>query len=174
MQSFEASTDTQRLHHHGGLNQGSFALRNSPQGPKGGADIIRVAYDSLASDVIQRAGNSEVSVSLGNFSVFDETSLQSAYKQIVRVKKGSQLQPSKEPGSPAASSFLYVKYENNPLDDRADNALTVRLRHMEIIYHRGYVEAVYRFFKPPESQLVSVEALLVSYIYRLPSCNLSG
>jgi vacuolar protein sorting-associated protein 13A/C len=57
--------------------------------------------------------------------------------------------------------FFFVKFENNPLDERADNALTVRMRHMEIIYHKGYVEAVYRFFKPPSSQLESVEALLV-------------
>ncbi|KAJ1311503.1 hypothetical protein OPQ81_009990 [Rhizoctonia solani] len=56
--------------------------------------------------------------------------------------------------------FLYVKFENNPLDDRADTGLTVRMRYMEIVYHRGYVEAIYRFLKPPESQLESVGALL--------------
>ncbi|CAE6434049.1 unnamed protein product, partial [Rhizoctonia solani] len=56
--------------------------------------------------------------------------------------------------------FLYVKLENNPLDDRADTGLTVRMRYMEIVYHRGYVEAIYRFLKPPESQLESVGALL--------------
>jgi len=56
--------------------------------------------------------------------------------------------------------FLFVKFEHNPLDERADNALTVRMRHMSIIYHKGYVEAVYKFFTPA-SQLESVEALLV-------------
>ncbi|KAF8761669.1 Vacuolar protein sorting-associated protein [Rhizoctonia solani] len=56
--------------------------------------------------------------------------------------------------------FLYVKFENNPLDERADTGLTVRMRYMEIVYHRGYVEAIYRFLKPPESQLESVGALL--------------
>ncbi|CAE6445232.1 unnamed protein product [Rhizoctonia solani] len=56
--------------------------------------------------------------------------------------------------------FLYIKFENNPLDDRADTGLTVRMRYMEIVYHRGYVEAIYRFLKPPESQLESVGALL--------------
>lgn len=56
--------------------------------------------------------------------------------------------------------FLYIKFENNPLDERADTGLTVRMRYMEIVYHRGYVEAIYRFLKPPESQLESVGALL--------------
>ena len=34
------------------------------------------------------------------------------------------------------------------------------MRYMEIIYHRGYVEEVVRFFRPPESQLESVGALI--------------
>jgi vacuolar protein sorting-associated protein 13A/C len=60
-----------------------------------------------------------------------------------------------------SNPFFFVKFENNPLDERSDTALTVRMRHMEIIYHKGYIEAVYKFFKPPSSQLESVEALLV-------------
>jgi vacuolar protein sorting-associated protein 13A/C len=34
------------------------------------------------------------------------------------------------------------------------------MRHLEIIYHKGYVEAVVQFLKPPESQLESIGALL--------------
>ncbi|BGP21450.1 Vacuolar protein sorting-associated protein 13 [Rhodotorula toruloides] len=56
--------------------------------------------------------------------------------------------------------FFSLKFEHNPLDKRADNALAVRLRHTEIVYHRGYVEAIFAFFQPPESQLESVGALI--------------
>ncbi|GAA6031882.1 hypothetical protein JCM8097_003317 [Rhodosporidiobolus ruineniae] len=56
--------------------------------------------------------------------------------------------------------FFSLTFEHNPLDKRADNALAVRLRHTEIVYHRGYVEAIFAFFKPPESQLESVGALI--------------
>lgn len=56
--------------------------------------------------------------------------------------------------------FFSLKFEHQPLDKRADNALAVRLRHTEIVYHRGYVEAIVAFFKPPESQLESVGALM--------------
>ncbi|BGP36549.1 Vacuolar protein sorting-associated protein 13 [Rhodotorula kratochvilovae] len=56
--------------------------------------------------------------------------------------------------------FFSLKFEHKPLDHRADNALAVRLRHTEIVYHRGYVEAIFAFFKPPESQLESVGALI--------------
>ncbi|QRV76706.1 vacuolar protein sorting-associated protein 13 [Ceratobasidium sp. AG-Ba] len=71
---------------------------------------------------------------------------------------------SNEPGQKEEEEvedpFLFIKFENNPLDERADTGLTVRMRYMEIVYHRGYVEAIYRFLKPPESQLESVGALL--------------
>ncbi|GAA5827080.1 hypothetical protein JCM11251_002234 [Rhodosporidiobolus azoricus] len=56
--------------------------------------------------------------------------------------------------------FFSLTFEHSPLDKRADNALAVRLRHTEIVYHRGYVEAIFAFFKPPESQLESVGALI--------------
>jgi vacuolar protein sorting-associated protein 13A/C len=56
--------------------------------------------------------------------------------------------------------FFSLRFEHQPLDNRADNALAVRLRHTEIVYHRGYVEAIVAFFKPPESQLESVGALI--------------
>ncbi|GAA5952650.1 hypothetical protein JCM21900_006060 [Sporobolomyces salmonicolor] len=56
--------------------------------------------------------------------------------------------------------FFSAKFEHKPLDERADNALAVRLRHTEIVYHKGYVEAIFAFFKPPESQLESVGALI--------------
>lgn len=56
--------------------------------------------------------------------------------------------------------FFSLKFEHSPLDKRADNALAMRLRHTEIVYHRGYVEAIVAFFKPPESQLESVGALI--------------
>jgi vacuolar protein sorting-associated protein 13A/C len=68
-------------------------------------------------------------------------------------------EPEPEP-EPTEDPFLYIKFEQNPLDERADTGLTVRMRYMEIVYHRGYVEAIYRFLKPPESQLESVGALL--------------
>lgn len=64
------------------------------------------------------------------------------------------------PNAAVPDPFFSLKFEHQPIDERADNALSVRLRHMEIIYSRGYVEAIFRFFKPPESQLESVGALI--------------
>ena len=147
------------------LNKGSFALKAQPRGEPA-KDIISVVFDVFQANVIQRPDNLEASVSLGGFGVFDGTTTNSLYPQIVQVKDpdtdGGDYRIQIEGGEqqPVQNTFLFVKFEHNPLDERANNALTVRMRHMSIIYHKGYVEAVYKFFTPA-SQLESVEALLV-------------
>jgi vacuolar protein sorting-associated protein 13A/C len=56
--------------------------------------------------------------------------------------------------------FFVMEVEHKPLDGRADNALSVRMRHLEIVYHKGYVEAIRAFLTPPESQLESIKTLV--------------
>ncbi|KAM5536198.1 hypothetical protein V8D89_010097 [Ganoderma adspersum] len=149
------------------LNRGSFALKTDPHGKN--SDVISVVFDIFQATFLQRPDNFETSLSLGGFAVRDGTTANTAYPLIVHVQeKRSQSQIVKTlpvedrdhniPGLP--DPFFFLKFEQSPLDGRADNALTVRMRYMEIVYHKGYVEAVYKFFKPPASQLESVEALL--------------
>ncbi|KIK70982.1 hypothetical protein GYMLUDRAFT_33082 [Collybiopsis luxurians FD-317 M1] len=155
VEALQAPRDSMKSRIKASLNRGSFTLKNDPHGKA--QDIISVNFDAFRADVIQRPDNLEASVSLGGVTVFDGTTENSVHPQIVQVK---ELDPQDLHENEKDDPFLFVKFENNPLDERADSALTVRMRHMEIIYHKGYVEAVYRFLKPPESQLESVEALL--------------
>ncbi|KAI8995643.1 vacuolar protein sorting-associated protein 13 [Trametes punicea] len=148
------------------LNRGSFALKTDPHGKN--REIISVIFDIFQATFLQRQDNFETSLSLGGFAVRDGTTQNTAYPLIVHVQeKRSQSEavkvlPVEEPGAPPElqDPFFFLKFEHNPLDGRADSALNVRMRYMEIVYHKGYVEAVYRFLKPPASQLESVEALL--------------
>ncbi|KAF5390329.1 hypothetical protein D9757_002946 [Collybiopsis confluens] len=155
VESLQAPRDSMKARIKASLNRGSFALKHDPHGRA--QDIISVNFDAFQADVIQRPDNLEASVSLGGVTVLDGTTENTVHPQIVQVKK---LNTEERRDRTMDGPFLFVKYESNPLDERADNALTVRMRHMEIIYHKGYVEAVYKFLKPPESQLESVEALL--------------
>ncbi|KAF8168100.1 vacuolar protein sorting-associated protein 13 [Crassisporium funariophilum] len=142
------------------LNKGSFALKTDPHGKT--TEVMLVVFDVFQASFIQRPSNFETSVSLNGFKVFDGTTKNTLYPQIVHVKAEHGVDDAtyslEQEGE--SNPFFFVKFENNPLDERSDTALTVRMRHMEIIYHKGYVEAVYKFFKPPASQLESVEALL--------------
>ncbi|VDB84480.1 unnamed protein product [Peniophora sp. CBMAI 1063] len=149
--SFEAPREQIKMRVAAQLKKGSFALKSDPHGSA--TDILAIVFDGMAATYLQRRDNMEVTASLGSFGISDNTTPGSLYPQIVQVK-------TEVTGAPDDKPFFYVKFENNPLDERADMGVLVRMRHMEIIYHKGYVEAVYRFFKPPESQLESVEALL--------------
>ncbi|KAG9019286.1 hypothetical protein FRB90_004293 [Tulasnella sp. 427] len=169
------------------LQKGSFALRRKPlpgeEGEKAVSqeegDLISVVFESSRVELIQRPENLETALTLGGFNVFDGTLPGTKHPKIVRVKEGTGLYTiQNEPAmgvetiSPAGdnpddegkravdNALLYVKFIQNPLDKHSDSALTVRLRALEIVYHKGYVETVVAFFRPPESQLESVTALL--------------
>jgi vacuolar protein sorting-associated protein 13A/C len=149
------------------LEKGSFALKIDPH--KENVEVMSIVFDIFQANFIQRPDNFESSISLNGFRVFDGTTADTLYPQIVHIKADAGDKQGNAPSlcEEEANPFFFVKFENNPLDERADNALTVRMRHMEIIYHKGYIEAVYKFFKPPSSQLESVEALLVGFFLTL-------
>lgn len=157
-ESFEVPRDALLLHVAAELKKGLFALKTEPR--RNAKDVISTNFDSFRADFVQRPDNFEISISLGGFSVYDGTTANTAHPQIVQVKNpdSKKVKPRGygEPDDP----FFFLKFENNPLDQRADTALTARMRHMEIIYHRGYIEAITKFLRPPKSQLGSVEALL--------------
>ena len=154
-ESFQTPKDFLKTRVVAKLKKGSFALRSNPHGKV--EDVVSVVFEAFQAGFLQRHDNFEFSISLGGFGVFDGVTKNSLHSQIVRVKdKETQYQISE--GAP----FFFFNFEKNPLDGRADSALTVHMRHMEIIYHKGYVEAIYKFLRPPASQLESVEALLVS------------
>jgi vacuolar protein sorting-associated protein 13A/C len=163
-ESFSTPNDALKLRVTSKLNKGSFRLRTDPHGEA--KDIVSIVFDVFRANFNQRPEGFDTSISLGGFEVYDGTTKNSLYPQIVHVKESSAQgthQDLLRKGSVSAEDpFFYLKFEKSPLDERADTALTMRMRHMEIIYHRGIVEAVYEFFRPPASQLESVEALLVS------------
>lgn len=158
--SFETPQDAVKLRVAAELRKGSFALKSHPRGAA--VDVISMVFESFCADFIQRPDNFEASISLGGLSVFDGTTKNTLHPQIVQVKNHIVKQISLGKHTESDEPFFYLKFESNPLDQRADTTLIARMRHMEIIYHRGYVEAIAKFLRPPESQLESVEALLVS------------
>ncbi|KAF8274093.1 hypothetical protein EI94DRAFT_1696360 [Lactarius quietus] len=164
-ESFELPKDALKMRVQAQLKRGTFALKTDPHGMA--QEIISVIFDKFQATAIQRRDNLEVSSSLGGFSVFDGTTRDTLFPQIVHVKQDSPTLGSATEPDPE-DPFLYMKFENNPLDERADTALAIRMRHMEVVYHRGYVEAIYKFFKPPEDRLESVEALLVGVNSLMP------
>jgi vacuolar protein sorting-associated protein 13A/C len=155
------------------LNKGSLSLRSGPV--QSSTDIMSIVFEDLRVKGVQRPTSLDAIVSLGDLHVYDGTTSNSQYPEIVRIKREDTPRASVvalakiEGDDEDEDALLMVKYEKEPLDDRADNGLTVKLRSMEVVYHKGYVEAIYAFFKPPETQMESVAALLVSKITLSPN-----
>ncbi|KLO14457.1 hypothetical protein SCHPADRAFT_996578 [Schizopora paradoxa] len=162
--SFEKSEDSIKFKASAQLKQGSMTLRRSPH--EDSKDILSLFFDGFQAGFIKRIGSLDLSAALGNFRVFDDTTPNTLYRQIVHVKESESTdEPTLSTSMDAFGGlpyqpFFYFKFEQKPKNSRADSALSVYMRSMEIIYHKGYVEATYQFFKPPENQLQSVEALL--------------
>ena len=161
------------------LNKGSFSLRIDPHGKS--TDIIALVFDSFSANVLQLTESVAGKIALGGFRVYDGITPDSLYPQIVRVKdiemndRRKNRQTSLEiggmegaiadiqdgrDGETETDPFFVMEVEQNPLDVQVDSRASVRMRHLEIVYHKGYVEAVVEFLRPPASQLGSIGALL--------------
>lgn len=169
--------DAIKLHVTTMLQRGSFTLRAQEER----SDVISVIFSGLQGELTQRVDNLDLAISLGDMKIIDGTTPNTAYPEIVRVKGEDLLEVANEsegeikpppkleigslishqqPSVAKADPFFFVKYEHKPLDERADHGVTLRVGSTEIVYHRGYVEAVTAFFEPPESELELIGALI--------------
>jgi vacuolar protein sorting-associated protein 13A/C len=108
---------------------GSLALRTDPHGAK--RDLISLVFDSFAADVTQMPQSLDARISLGDFSVFDGTTLNTLHHKIVRVKEGAAIGNASVPGEEVeVDPFFTLRFERNPLDRRADTGVAIRMRDM--------------------------------------------
>jgi vacuolar protein sorting-associated protein 13A/C len=172
------------------LDAGSFALRRDPHGRNfdmlkvtfdrfsadvlqrpdnleaemslGGMGVFDGTLENSLHKQIVKVKQADDDSSNGGYLVAPEDRGSNAARDA-HSSSGDQLSKLSEKAGVAQTEedpFFYVKFEQNPLDERADTGLTVKMRYMEIVYHKGYVEDIVRFFKPPASQLESVNALV--------------
>ncbi|OZJ06276.1 hypothetical protein BZG36_00800 [Bifiguratus adelaidae] len=66
----------------------------------------------------------------------------------------------RHPDIETTNPFFSLVVEHKPLDERADNAVAIKMRHLEIIYNPKVVRRIIDFFTPPESGMESINALI--------------
>lgn len=163
------------------LQRGMLRLRDY----ENGHEILSVLFDNMHADFSQRVDGVDTAFSLGDLRIQDGTTPNSVYPQIVHVKDrdwrsgetgaatgadataGNMVDAVESVTEPAAGEaeseiapFFTFSFEHHPVDRRADNAISVTMRLLEIIYHRSYIESIVRFLRPPESELVVIDALI--------------
>ncbi|CAG8543869.1 1688_t:CDS:10, partial [Acaulospora colombiana] len=149
------------------LKKGSFALRKDPH--RKNAEILSLIFNTVTANFIQRPDSFQAETALGSLCVNDGSVEGTLHPQIVRVKDedlGSKTDLKKDDNvgyddeAAMENPFFHLVFENNPLDGRADNGVSMTMRPLEIIYNQSTVQAITDFFRPPEQQLESISALI--------------
>ncbi|KAL0077823.1 hypothetical protein F4703DRAFT_1910666 [Phycomyces blakesleeanus] len=168
--SIDMPMDTMKFSLSTKLNKGSFSLlKHSKTKTK---ELAALVFDSVTVDVVQYVESISLAGSLGDLQVHDGQTKGTLYPQWVGVKKsngGSILDPLKKGGAESIisiddsledSPFFSFEFQHKPLNKVADNALSLNMRHLEIIYNPTVINGIADFFKPPNTKMESVNALM--------------
>ncbi|RMZ76184.1 hypothetical protein DV737_g4952, partial [Chaetothyriales sp. CBS 132003] len=174
--SLDLPRESVKLQLDSSLRTGSFALKRDPHGKDN--EVLKLVFDGFKVKALQRPDSFLADLSLAGFRVYDGTTPGSLFPQIVMVK-GMEDQPinseaptdgdhtledeDTEAGDTATDdeeNLLHLTFENNPLDESADTALTLRLKSLVLIHNPRFVTEIVKFFKPPERQMDSIGAFL--------------
>lgn len=176
-EAIDLPRETVKMEVQASLKTGSFTLKRDPHGAN--KKILSLLFDTFKARVLQRPDSVFGELSLGGLRLYDGTTEGSLYPQIIRVKNaaptpGAETNRIEELGDEGAeledvqnetdpnNPFFRASFEQNPLDQSADSAVTIKMRSMEIIYNPRFIEEIYRFFKPPERHMESIGALMES------------
>ncbi|KAI9852282.1 MAG: hypothetical protein M1838_001170 [Thelocarpon superellum] len=168
----EIPRETVKLEIEASLQTGSFTLRRDPHGAA--TQVLSLLFDNFQAKWLQRPDSFLFHMGLAGLRLYDGTTKGTLYPQIIQVKdataaanKAIQAETQEEIRADEGvhiedHPFFVLEFEQNPLDRRANSAVLVKLRSMEVIYNPRMIVEVVRFFKPPERHMESIGALMQS------------
>ncbi|KAG0748282.1 hypothetical protein G6F57_007048 [Rhizopus arrhizus] len=178
--SIDIPKDTIRLVIKTKLNRGSFTLKKNVK-KRTEQELLSLVFNAVSLDVTQYVESIKVAAALGDLQLFDGSSQNTTYRQLIGAKtKGNRnlslidsnynmndlnrrrsTSITDYTSSTGESNPLFsAVFENKPLLSSADHALTLKMRHLEIIYSAVLIDGIIEFFKPPSSKMESVNALI--------------
>ena len=173
-ESVDLPRESVKLQMESSLRSGSFTLKRDPHGKAN--EILSLMFDNFQAKALQRPDSFLADISLGGMRINDGTTEGSLFPQIVNFKdptagsvKGSiediaaedaNPDQQKEKAKATEDALFHLIFEQNPLDESADSALTMKIKSIEVIYNPQFIVAVANFFKPPERHMESIGALL--------------
>lgn len=173
-ESIDLPRESVKLQIESSLRTGSFTLKRDPHGEA--TEILSMLFNNFQAMALQRPDSFLADISLGGLRVNDGTTEGSLFPQIVNFKDASAEHTdklvedaSKDEDGPnerkakekeKEDALFHLIFEQNPLDESADTALSIRLKSLEVIYNPRFVVEIARFFKPPERHMESIGALM--------------
>lgn len=170
-ESVEVPRESIKLQIESSLRTGSFTLKRDPHGKA--VEILSMMFDNFQAKALQRPDSFLADVSLGGLRINDGTTEGSLFPQIVNVqdmtseavnksieKVSESAEDRKAKEKATADSLFHLVFEQNPLDESADSAVTVKLKSIEVIYNPQFIVQIAKFFQPPERHMESIGALM--------------
>lgn len=170
-ESVDLPRESVKLQVESSLRTGSFTLKRDPHGQA--IEILSMMFDNFQAKFLQRPDSLLADLSLGGLRINDGTTEGSLFPQIVNVKDmtsetanksienvSETAEDRKAKEKATADSLFHLTFEQNPLDESADSAITVKLKSIEVTYNPQFIVQIAKFFQPPERHMESIGALL--------------
>lgn len=174
-ESVDLPREAVKLQVESSLQTGSFTLKRDPHGKA--TEILSLMFDNFQAKALQRPDSFLADLSLGGMRVNDGSTEGSLFPQIVNFKSATVGKVKSSVEDIAAEdddddddqeakdkatedALFHLIFEQNPLDESADSALTMKVKSIEVIYNPQFIVEVAKFFKPPERHMESIGALL--------------
>ncbi|KAJ3192438.1 hypothetical protein HK101_006567 [Irineochytrium annulatum] len=133
------------------LHKGSFALKKHSRRD---ADLLSLVFDSLTASITQHPSTFRGDLALGNMTLTDGTTAGTLYPILIQpIDNGGVVE------SATSRPFFKLEFEHNPIDERADEAVSIEMLPLQVIYNPVSVTAIVNFFTPPATELDTVSTL---------------
>ncbi|TPX42076.1 hypothetical protein SeMB42_g05292 [Synchytrium endobioticum] len=138
------------------LNKGSVALRKSPREKEGGVTLISVEFEKLAANVDQRPASMGVKFAVGGMKVMDGVTPKTFYPVVVQAKSTKEHSADK---ATLKAPFFDMELDHNPLDGHADDAISIKMLPLEVIYNPAVITTITTFLTPPPDEYVMANTI---------------
>ncbi|KAI8644804.1 hypothetical protein BD408DRAFT_104972 [Parasitella parasitica] len=169
--SIDLPKDTMLLSLTTSLNKGSFTVRKDPHDKS--TDLVSLVFDNVSLGIIQYVESFTATAALGDLCLYDGIHIDSPYYKLMGAKDKDNTDEEKLKKRRKSSSaaeilfqatiqdpFFTAKFEHKPLDSRADNAVALFMRNIDIVYNPLVIYQIVDFFTPPETSADSINALI--------------
>ncbi|KAI7902142.1 uncharacterized protein BX663DRAFT_436105 [Cokeromyces recurvatus] len=165
--SVDLPKDTMLLSLSTSLNKGTFTVRKNPH--KNHVDLISLVFDNVSLGMIKYIQSLTATATLGDLCLYDGQRIDSPYYKLMSAKDKDNEGIRKRRKSSLANAlikdsvndpFFTIKFEYKPLDNRADNAIALFMRNIDIVYNPLVIYEIIDFFTPPETSADSINALI--------------
>ncbi|KAI9302632.1 hypothetical protein BJ944DRAFT_290009 [Cunninghamella echinulata] len=156
------------------LNRGSFRLIKHPNTDK--HELASIVFDAVSIEAIQYIESTKLSASLGDLRLYDGSTENTIYPQLIGVKKSTrrgtlslldsnrsgQIQKQEDFTGQLINQkpFLSVEYQRKPLNKKADQSIKLNMRHLEIIYNPTLIQGAISFLTAHSKDNESFGALI--------------